>query len=87
VLLTEYNAKHQRKLDRRDAREEGLAEGLAKGRAGGIAEGRASGLADGRAEECSNVILHLLAKGKTPEEIHDLLDYSLDEIERVSSGK
>jgi hypothetical protein len=63
VLLTEYNAKHQRKLDRRDAREEG--------------------------EKAANtkVIRHLLSKGKTPEEIHDLLDYSMEEIERVSSGK
>jgi flagellar biosynthesis/type III secretory pathway protein FliH len=99
VLLTEYNAKHQRKLDRRDAREEGLAEGrasgIAEGRASGLAEGRASGLAEGRAtglldgEKAANtkVILHLLAKGKTPEEIHELLDYSMEEIERVSSGK
>lgn len=28
MLLTEYSAKEQRKMDRRDAREEGLAEGL-----------------------------------------------------------
>jgi predicted transposase YdaD len=75
VLLTEYNAKHQRKLDRRDAREEGLA------------EGHATGLLDGEKAANTKVILHLLAKGKTPEEIHDLLDYSLDEIERVTSGK
>jgi predicted transposase YdaD len=79
VLLTEYNAKHQRKLDRRDAREEGLAEGLAKG--------HASGLLDGEKAANTKVILHLLAKGKTPEEIRDLLDYSIDEIERVSSQK
>jgi predicted transposase YdaD len=32
VLLTEYNARHQRKLDRRDARAEGLSEGLSRGR-------------------------------------------------------
>ena len=30
MLLTEYNAKYQRKLDRRDARAEGLAEGTAR---------------------------------------------------------
>jgi hypothetical protein len=32
VLLTEYNAKHQRKLDRRDARAEGRTEGRIQGR-------------------------------------------------------
>jgi hypothetical protein len=83
VLLTEYNAKHQRKLDRRDAREEGLAEG----RASGIAEGRAIGLLDDENAANTKVILHLLEKGKTPEEIHELLDYSMEEIERVTSGK
>jgi hypothetical protein len=31
VLLTEYNAKHQRKLDQRDAREEGRIEGIELG--------------------------------------------------------
>jgi hypothetical protein len=63
VLLTEYNAKHQRKLDRRDAR----------------AEGRAEGITEGRAES----IERLLRKGKSPEEIHDLLDYPMEDILRV----
>jgi predicted transposase YdaD len=31
VLLTEYHAKHQRKLDQRDAKEEGRIEGLKRG--------------------------------------------------------
>jgi superfamily II helicase len=59
VLLTEYNAKHQRKLDRRDAR------------------------AEGRLEERSEAIERLLHKGKSPEEIQDLLDYPMEEILRV----
>jgi hypothetical protein len=59
VLLTEYNAKHQRKLDRRDAR------------------------AEGRSEERSKAIERLLRKGKSPEEIHELLDYPIEEILRV----
>jgi predicted transposase YdaD len=67
VLLTEYNAKHQRKLDRRDARAEGRAEGLTEG------------LSRGRAES----IERMLRKGKSPEEIHDLLDYPMEEILRV----
>jgi predicted transposase YdaD len=71
VLLTEYNAKHQRKLDRRDARAEGRAEGLTEG----ISRGRS----EGRAES----IERLLRKGKSPEEIHDLLDYPMEDILRV----
>jgi predicted transposase YdaD len=75
VLLTEYNAKHQRKLDRRDARAEGRAEGLTEG----LSRGRSEGRTEGRAES----IERLLRKGKTPEEIHELLDYPMEEILRV----
>jgi hypothetical protein len=75
VLLTEYNAKHQRKLDRRDARAEGRAEGLTEG----LSEGMSEGLSRGRAES----IERLLRKGKTPEEVHELLDYPMEEIQRV----
>jgi hypothetical protein len=75
VLLTEYNAKHQRKLDRRDARAEGRAEGILEGHAEGLTEG----LSRGRAES----IERMLRKGKSPEEIHDLLDYPMEEILRV----
>jgi hypothetical protein len=67
VLLTEYNAKHQRKLDRRDAR----------------AEGRLEGRTEGRSEERSESIERLLRKGKSPEEIHELLDYPMEEIQKV----
>jgi predicted transposase YdaD len=71
VLLTEYNAKHQRKLDRRDARAEGRIEGRAEGRLQGYTEANAK------------IIKTMLRKGKTPEEIRDLLDYSMEEIEQV----
>jgi predicted transposase YdaD len=67
VLLTEYNAKHQRKLDRRDARAEGRMQG--------------------RAEVTAEIIERMLRKGKTPEEIHDLLDYSMEEIEQVEQSR
>lgn len=40
VLLTEYDAKKQRKMDIRDAREAGRTEGLTEGRAQGYNEGR-----------------------------------------------
>lgn len=38
VLLTEYDAKKQRKMDMKDAREDGLEEGLARGRMEGHAQ-------------------------------------------------
>lgn len=37
-------------VEKKQAREEGHAEGLAEGRAEGLAEGRAEGLAEGRKE-------------------------------------
>jgi flagellar biosynthesis/type III secretory pathway protein FliH len=52
-----------------------LERGLDQGRA----EGRTEGLAEGRAES----IGRLLRKGKTPEEVHELLDYPMKEILRV----
>jgi hypothetical protein len=44
VLLTEYNAKHQRKLDQRDAREEGREEGRTEGIELGIELGLERGI-------------------------------------------
>jgi hypothetical protein len=43
-------------------------------------DGRAEGLAAGHADS----ILTLLRKGKSPAEIHDLLDYTMEEIVEVS---
>jgi hypothetical protein len=39
---------------------------------------------DGRAEERTSSIRTLLRKGKSPAEIHDLLDYPMEEIVEVS---
>ena len=50
MLRTEYSEKEIARLMKRDAREEGRAEGFAEGRAEGFAEGRAEGFAEGRAE-------------------------------------
>jgi hypothetical protein len=44
-----------------------------------VNQGRTEGLAEGRAES----IGRLLRKGKTPEEVHELLDYPMEEILRV----
>jgi predicted transposase YdaD len=45
---------------------------------------REDGRADGRAEERTSSIRTLLRKGKSPAEIHDLLDYPMEEIVEVS---
>jgi hypothetical protein len=70
VLLTEYNAKHQRKLDRRDARAEGRTEGRIQGRAQGRAE----------------MIEQMLISGKTPEEISSFTGVPLSEIKAVEKS-
>ena len=44
-----------------------------------IDKGRAEGRLEGRAD----AIEKLLTKGKSPKEIHELMDYPMEEIERV----
>jgi hypothetical protein len=41
---------------------------------------------EGRAEERAEAIERLLKKGKSPEEIHELMDYSMKEIENVEAA-
>jgi hypothetical protein len=79
VLLTEYNARHQRKLDRRDARAEGRAEGLTEGHAAGLSEG----LSRGRTES----IERMLQKGRTPEEIAEFCGYDIEMVRDVESRR
>jgi predicted transposase YdaD len=75
VLLTEYNAKHQRKLDRRDARAEGRAEGHAEG----LTEGLSRGRSEGRTES----IEHMLQRGRTPEEIAEFCGYDIEMVKDI----
>jgi predicted transposase YdaD len=75
VLLTEYNAKHQRKLDRRDARAEGRAEGIIEGHAEGLTEG----LSRGRVES----IERMLQRGRTPEEIAEFCGYDIEMVRDI----
>jgi hypothetical protein len=92
VCLTEYNEEVFVNGIREDGRAEGFidgrAEGLADGRAEGFIDGRAEGFIDGRAEGLAaghaDSIRTLLRKGKSPAEIHDLLDYPMEEIAEVS---
>lgn len=62
-------------------RAEGLAEGRAEGLAEGHAEGRAEGLAEGRAEERTLFIKRMISRGRSKEEIADMLGLSLEEID------
>lgn len=54
LFLTTYDAKLHRKAIEEEAREEGMAKGLAEGREKGLAEGRELGLEEGREEERIN---------------------------------
>jgi predicted transposase/invertase (TIGR01784 family) len=75
VLLTEYNAKHQRKLDRRDAKAEGRIEG--------ILEGKREGMLVGKEEESTRIILNMHRKGFTVEQIASAIDKDIDEVKAV----
>lgn len=72
VLLTEFDAKKQRKLDMRDAREEGLIEGRA--------EGRAEGRVEGQWEMRLNLIVKKIEKGQSLEAIAEALEESPEEL-------
>jgi predicted transposase/invertase (TIGR01784 family) len=67
VLLTEYNAKHQRKLDRRDAWE----------------DGREQGREEGREEDRKQIILKMYYKGYTLEQIADITDKQVEEVRTI----
>ncbi len=81
VLLTEYNEKHQRKLDRADAREEGREEGIKVGRE----EGRVEGREEGEKEKARRVVLNMLRKGISDEDICELAECEqafVDEVKK-----
>lgn len=67
VLLTEFNAKKQREMDRRDAREEGRIEGNAEGREAEIIE----------------FVIKKVKRGQTLEQIADMLEKSPEKIEDI----
>lgn len=67
VLLTEFNAKKQREMDRRDAREEGRIEGNAEGREAEIIE----------------FVIKKVKRGQTLEQIADMLEKNPEKIEDI----
>ncbi len=91
VEVKYMQAWEERYYDKQEAREEGLAEGRAEGRAEGHAEGRAAGLAEGltkgrtagRQEFQQELIEKKWKKGKTAEEIADILEMDVEAVDRI----
>lgn len=69
----------ERYYDRLEAREQGHAEGHAEGRA----EGRAEGHAEGMRNALRNLVQKKLAKGKSIEEIADILEEPVEVIKEL----
>ena len=52
----------------------------------GIEKGRAEGRVEGREEERTDIIIKLLRKGFSPEEIHDITELPLERIKQLSTS-
>ena len=61
--------------------------GIREGKQLGIVEGITIGKEAGRLEGISQNILTMYKKGKTPEEISDLLEKDLEEVKAIIAGK
>ncbi len=79
-MTTERDLKNQMDWARKEAIEEGLAEGIAKGRVEGIAKGRAEGRAEGINETRLEIAKRMLNKGMPEEEVADLTALTLEEL-------
>ena len=73
MCLREYSEEEIKEMFREDGIEVGFERGLEQGIEQGIAVTN------------KNHIINLLRKGKSPEEIHDLLDISLEEIVKIKN--
>ena len=71
VFLTEFDAKKQRELDRRDAREEGREDGREEGRQ------------EGRQESQIVLLIKKIKKGQNLEQIADALETSPKELKEM----
>lgn len=69
-----------------EARQEGLAEGLAKGRAEGLAKGRAEGEAEGRADEKRAIAVKLRKAGLDYDQIAAATGLTEDEIKSLKDS-
>lgn len=71
MLLTEYNEKNVMAWLKKEAREEGRIEGRAEGRA------------EGRIESKISLVRKKAAKGKSPEEIAEMLEEDISQIREI----
>ena len=71
---------------RNEGRLEGKLEGKAEGRLEGRAEGKAEGRAEGEQAMQTDIIKHMLDKGKRAEEISDLTGISLENIVAIQKN-
>ena len=71
----------------KDIRNKGIQIGINEGKRLGIVEGITIGKETGRLEGISQNILTMYKKGKTPEEIADLLEKDLEEVKAIIAGK
>ena len=90
-MTTERDLRNQMAYARKEAIEEGLAEGrergLAEGREEGLAEGRERGLAEGRAEgsleKAREIARNLKDMGMSVEDIAEIVGLNADEVEAL----
>ena len=75
----------------KDIRNKGIQIGINEGKRLGIVEGitigKEAGKQEGEATAIEQVILTIYKKGKTPEEIADLLEKDLEEVKAIIAGK
>lgn len=87
MLIAEYDYDMDIEVQREEAYTEGLekgkAEGLQEGKAEGLLEGKAEGLQEGRDQKLIEVVKKKLSKGKSPEEIAEILEEPPEEISRI----
>ena len=77
--LTRYNQKGHMKV----IREEALEDGIAIGEERGIAIGEERGIAIGKEKQLTLIIENMLSLGKSPEEIAESCNCSIDEVTAV----
>jgi len=72
-----------RKVDERMLLEQWKIDGRAEGKAEGRIEGRAEGITEGRMESQVEIAKNALAKGSTPEFVHEITGLDIDTIQRL----
>jgi len=77
--LTRYNQKGHMKVIREEALEDGIEQGIAIGEERGIAIGEERGME----KQLTLIIKNMLSLGKSPEEIAESCNCSIDEVTAV----